>query len=118
MSKALFSAASDPHSNFSSCLTDDPGFVQAVGEGRCEGRLVGSRAGRPVGCPDGCLPGVMEDIGRLLLGVVTGVLVVDDDVEVEGKVSILCETRSDLAHCGKVDHRGSIGAGWFTTATT
>ena len=69
-----------------------------MGEGRCEGRLVGSRAGRPVGCPDGCLPGVMEDIGRLLLGVVTEVLVVDDDVEVEGNVSIFCETRSDLAH--------------------
>ena len=69
-----------------------------MGEGRCEGRLVGSRAGRPVGCSDGCLPGVMEDIGRLLLGVVTEVLVVDDDVEVEGNVSIFCETRSDLAH--------------------
>ena len=69
-----------------------------MGEGRCEGRLVGSRAGRPVGCPDGCLPGVMEDTGRLLLGVVTEVLVVDDDVEVEGNVSIFCETRSDLAH--------------------
>ena len=73
-----------------------------MGEGRCEGRLVGSRVGRPVGCPvgcpDGCLPGVIEDIGRLLLGVVTEVLVVDDDVEVEGNVSIFCETRSDLAH--------------------
>ena len=88
-----------------------------MGEGRCEGGLVGSRVGRPDGCSDGCLPGVIEDIGRLLLGVVTGALV-DDDVEVEGKVSIFCETRSDLAHCGKVDHRGSIGAGWFTTATT
>ena len=89
-----------------------------MGEGRCEGGLVGSRVGRPDGCSDGCLPGVIEDIGRLLLGVVTGALIVDDDVEVEGKVSIFCETRSDLAHCGKVDHRGSIGAGWFTTATT
>ena len=89
-----------------------------VGEGRCEGGLVGSRVGRPDGCSDGCLPGAMEDIGRLPLGVVTGALIVDDDVEVEGKVSIFSETRSDLAHCGKVDHRGSIGAGWFTTATT
>ena len=80
--------------------------------------MVGSRVGRPVGCPDGCLPGAMEDISPLLLGVVTGALIVDDDVEVEGKVSILWETRSDLAHCGKNDHRGSIGAGWFTTATT
>ena len=89
-----------------------------MGEGRCEGGLVGSRVGRPDGCSDGCLPGVIEDIGRLPLGVVTGALIVDDDVEVEGKVSIFCETRSDLAHCGKVDHCGSIGAGWFTTATT
>ena len=73
-----------------------------MGEARCDGGMVGSRAGRPVccpgGCADGCLPGVMEDIGLLLLGVVTGVLVVDDDVEVEGNVSIFCETRSDLAH--------------------
>ena len=69
-----------------------------MGEGRCDGGVVGSRGGRPVGCPDGCLPGVIEDIGRLLLGVVTEVLVVDDDVEVEGNVSIFCETRSDLAH--------------------
>ena len=89
-----------------------------MGEGGCEGGLVGSKVGRPDGCSGDCLPGVMEDIGRLLLGVVTGALIVDDDVDVEGKVSIFCETRSDLAHCGKVDHRGSIGAGWFTTATT
>ena len=93
-----------------------------MGEGRCDGGMVGSRVGLPVGCPggcsDGCLPGVMEDIGGLLLGVETGALFVDDDVVVEGKVSIFCETRSDLAHCGKVDHLGSIGAGWFTTATT
>ena len=64
---------------------------------------------------EGGLAVLRDGVGRIGPGFVILDVVV---LRFKCRALMLCRTRSDFAHCGYVDLRGSIGAGWLKTATT